>query len=121
MSHESEPLPPRPVLKPDGTPDGEYLHETWGISADFAMHEVTFDTGDRVFQGTVASMLADTGCPVGGRAALMYQKGSIEGVSQYFEGMVTLMGAEFTDGFVPSVESIASEEVKKNRQIFPTP
>jgi hypothetical protein len=120
MSHENSPQSPRPVLLPDGSLNTEYINETWGINPEFAQQTVTFDTGEKVFSGTVADMLADVECPVGGRASLMYKKGGIEGVANYFSGLITVMGAEFTDGFEPTMETIASEEVKKNmNQIFP--
>jgi hypothetical protein len=105
---------PRPVHLEDGSLNTDYLNETWGISSEFAQQTVTFDTGESVFSGTVADMLADTACPVGGRAAVLYQKKGIEGVVGYFNGIVDVMGAEFSEGTELNLQTIASEDVKKN-------
>jgi hypothetical protein len=117
MTPESE---PSSIYLDDGSLNAEALSTQYGLSPDFAMQHVTFGE----YKGTVAEMLenpdpAGKSCPLRATVFETFQTKGIEGVTQYFTAMEQFMGADF-QGYELSVDTSASEDVKKNRnQIFP--
>ncbi len=95
------------ILLPDGTLNENFLREQYGLGAEEAMQTVNFGS----YSGTVAQMLGDERCPVGGMVKAAYREKGLEGV----EGTFKSLGA-LDPNFKPiiSESTIQRERQKKN-------
>jgi hypothetical protein len=74
------------VFLQDGSLNEALLVNRFGISSEEAMQEVTFGS----YKGTVAQMLGDEKCPVGGMVSSAYAERGIEGVAEKFRTLSEL-------------------------------
>ena len=74
---------PPPIFNEDGSLNADTLNEQFGLGTEDAMQEVTFGS----YTGTVAEMLADARCPVGGMINRAFTTSGIEGVTQQFSNL----------------------------------
>jgi hypothetical protein len=74
------------VFYEDGSLNEALLSERFGIGAEEAMQQVAFGS----YTGTVAQMLGDEKCPVGGMVSTAYQEKGIEGVAEKFKTLSEL-------------------------------
>lgn len=93
------------IFQQDGSLNEQHLGEQYGIGILEAEQVVTFGT----YTGSVAQMLADPRCPVGGMIRTAYNDGGLEGVAQKF-GVLNQMDPKFKVEI--SEETIVREEVK---------
>ncbi len=110
--HEQPPVvaqeqAPASIIQRDGSLNLEYLATRFGIGEDEAMQRVSF--GDH--KGTVAEMLDDRGCPVGGIVASAYKKEGLDGVIKKFKALGS-MDVNFS---VVISESTILRELKKKK------
>ncbi len=69
------------IFHQDGSLNEAFLGERFGIGVEEAMQQVTFGG----YTGTVAQMLGDARCPVGGMISTAYEEKGLEGVSEKFK------------------------------------
>ena len=85
--HESFPTaaqeqaPQEAIFHQDGSLNEAFLGERFGIGVDEAMQHVTFGS----YTGTVAQMLGDERCPVGGMVSTAYEEEGLGGVAELFK------------------------------------
>ena len=77
-SIESERAPKEAIFKQDGSLNEEFLSERYGLGAEEANQYVVFGS----YNGTVAQMLNDEKCPVGGLVSYAYDEKGIKGVAE---------------------------------------
>lgn len=113
MSNETS--PPQ-IFNPDGSINEGNLNKHYGLGVKEAMQTVKFGE----YTGTVAEMLADGRCPVGGRIRTAFETTGIDGVLNQF-GALNIMEPNFkveiTEATIKRARSEAGD-IKKN-QIFP--
>lgn len=111
MSHEAT-LPP--IFNEDGSLNEGELSQQFGLGVTEATQVVNFGA----YSGTVAEMLSDARCPVGGMVRKAFESKGIEGVVEKFEQLGQL-DPQFK---VKVAEATIETHVKKNQknQIFPT-
>lgn len=97
---------PEAIFLDDGSLNEAVLRQRFGIGADEAAQEVTFSS----YQGTVAQMLADEKCPVGGMVESAYREHGIAGVEEKFK-QLGQMDPRFEIKISPA--TLAREQVKK--------
>ncbi len=85
VSSSPHPKPPS-VFKPDGSLNVANLTKLYGLGVEEATQEIQWGA----YSGTVAQMLDDARCPVGGRLQVAYREEGIAGVIGAFEGLRTL-------------------------------
>jgi hypothetical protein len=109
MSHEGFPTsqPSEVIIQPDGSLNEALLGERYGIGVEEAGQEVTFGS----YTGTVAQMLSDERCPVGGMVQSAYQEKGIDGVAEKLKTLSQL-DPRFSVKIAP--ETLQREQVKKN-------
>lgn len=113
MSNEAS--PPQ-IFNSDGSLNEGNLSKHYGLGAEDAMQQVRFGE----YTGTVADMLADGRCPVGGRIRTAFETTGIDGVLEQF-GALNIMDPNFkVEISEVTVERARSEagDIKKNK-IFP--
>ncbi len=83
--HESltavEALPKEAIFFDDGSLNEAVLQQRFGLGVEEAMQQVSFGS----YTGTVAQMLYDERCPVGGMVESVYQEHGLEGVEGMFK------------------------------------
>jgi len=111
MSHEGLPLgleqTVEAIIQPDGSLNEALLSERWGLGIEEASQHVTFGA----YTGTVAQMLSDERCPVGGMIEGAYREEGIKGVVAKLKTLGDLdprFSVEVTDA------TLQREDVKKN-------
>lgn len=112
----SSPQSKSSLFNQDGSINESILAKRFGLGVEEAQQEVSF--GGR--NGTVAEMLNDAKCPVGGIIEGAYEEGGIDGVVKQF-GLLKMMDPKFE---VKVTEQTIEREQKKNSrtqtQVFPT-
>lgn len=78
------------VFFEDGSLNETFLQQRFGIGVEEAMQQVAFGN----YTGTVAQMLSDERCPIGGIVEGAYQARGIEGVEEKFKTF-TLLDPKF--------------------------
>jgi hypothetical protein len=116
MSKESSPSShqaPSVINQNDGSINEAALAKQYGLGVTEAKQKVTFGN----YTGTVAQMLDDGRCPVGGMVRNAYQEHGIDGVVKQFS-LLKMMDPKFE---VTVTEETIERDQKKNRQnqIFP--
>ena len=91
----------------DGSVNEGLLNNKYGLGIEEANQIVSFGN----YTGTVAQMLNDEKCPVGGMVSNAYQEKGIEGVQEQFKNLGT-MDKNFS--VKVSEVTIQREQVKKN-------
>ena len=114
---ETSPGAPQPspssLFNQDGQLDESMLAEQYGLGVAEASQRVKFGS----YEGTVAEMLDDARCPVGGMMRNAYQEGGIDGVVQKFQGL-SMLDSSFQ--VAVSQETIDMHKKKpQGGQIFP--
>lgn len=104
VTHET---PTPSIFNPDGSINEGILNQQYGLGIEEAMQEVKFDE----YTGTVAEMLADGRCPVGGRMRTAYETTGIDGVLEQFQAL-SVMDPNFKVEITE--ETIERNHVKKN-------
>lgn len=94
------------IFHQDGTLNEAFLGDHFGIGVEEAAQQVTFGN----YTGTVAQMLDDERCPVGGMVSAAYQEKGLEGVAEKFK-MLGEMDPKFSVKITE--ETIQREQVKK--------
>ena len=84
----------------------EYFESTFGLGLEELPQVVTFGS----HTGTVAAMLLDEKCPVGGKIQEAYAQGGLEAVQQKL-GQLTEFAPEFSIRVAP--QTVAREQLKK--------
>jgi len=74
------------IFHQDGSLNEAFLNERYGIGTEEAMQQVFYGS----FQGTVAQMLNNEKCPVGGILSTAYQEQGIEGVAEKLNAFSTI-------------------------------
>ena len=69
------------IFHQDGSLNEAFLSGHFGIGAEEAMQPVAFGS----YTGTVAQMLGDERCPVGGMVRTAYEEKGIDGVAEKFK------------------------------------
>jgi hypothetical protein len=84
-----ETIPPAVVAQETAAPPVDYGHilDTFGLGPAEAMRQVTYNG----HEGTVATMLTDPGCPVGGKIAAAYEKDGFAGVKRKVAALNEMM------------------------------
>lgn len=95
------------IIRPDGSLNEAALNERYGLGIEEASQPVTFGA----YTGTVAQMLSDDRCPVGGMVQEAYQERGIEGVA---EKLRTLGALDSRFSVSISEATFQRERVKKN-------
>lgn len=90
----------------DGSLNETALQQRFGIGREEAMQPVAFGS----YNGTVAQMLSDERCPVGGMLEGAYQERGIEGVEEKFKSL-SQIDPQFKVELSP--QTIEREQVKK--------
>jgi len=99
----------------DGAIDEAVLSAQFGLGLEEAMQVVTFGR----FNGTVAEMLADQVCPIGGLISEAYQNNGIDGVTQQFTAlhmMYSNFEVRISDNTIERARG-GAEDLKKNPPI----
>lgn len=117
---ESSPQSP-PIFTSDGAIDETALREQFGLGIQEATQEVAFGS----YTGTVAEMLADRRCPVGGMVSKSFREAGIEGVISQFSTLSMMdsgFKVEISELTLESSKKVENpKDVKKNStQIFPS-
>ena len=103
--------PPPAIFNPDGSINEGVLNDQYGLGIEEASQEVSFGT----YAGTVAEMLDEERCPVGGMIRSAYHETGIEGVIEKFD-ILSKMDPNFK---VEVTEPTIKREIVKKNQIFP--
>jgi hypothetical protein len=113
MSHEGfsaatqEQAPaPEAIFHQDGSLNEAFLNEHFGIGVEEAAQQVSFGS----YKGTVAQMLGDERCPVGGMVSTAYQEKGITGVAEKLKALGE-MDPKFSVQITEA--TIEREQVKK--------
>jgi hypothetical protein len=93
----------------DGTINEAFVAEHYGLGIEEASQEIQFGA----HKGTVAQMLADEACPVGGQIQNAYKQQGIEGVARVFEG-IKMMDPNFAVEI--SASTLEREQAKQASQ-----
>lgn len=99
-------VPPAPIFNSDGSLNEGVLDKHYGLGIREAQQEVTFGN----YTGTVAEMLSDGRCPVGGRLETAYREDGIDGVVKQFEAL-SAMDPNFRVKITP--QTLERNHVKK--------
>jgi hypothetical protein len=107
IGHEQTITVPEAVFFDDGSLNEAFLADRFGIGDQEAMQEVTFGS----YTGTVAQMLSDEKCPVGGMVSSAYAERGIEGVDGMFK-ILSEMDSRFS---VRVTDATMQRELEKKK------
>jgi hypothetical protein len=74
------------VFHQDGSLNEAFLNDHFGIGVEEAAQQVSFGS----YTGTVAQMLGDERCPVGGMVSTAYQEKGIAGVAEKLKALAEM-------------------------------
>jgi hypothetical protein len=90
MSHEGfspatqeQASPQEAIFHQDGSLNEAFLNDRFGIGVEEAAQQVSFGS----YTGTVAQMLGDERCPVGGMVSTAYREKGIAGVAEKLKAL----------------------------------
>jgi hypothetical protein len=102
-----QPISEKTIIREDGSLNEELLNKKYGLGVEEANQIVSFGN----YTGTVAQMLSDEKCPVGGMVSTAYEDKGIEGVAEQFK-LLKVMDKNFSVTF--NETTMQGEQVKKN-------